>query len=89
MAIFAILMPTPQPALAEAIKNAFPKDHYVLNDTQWLISASGTVTEISARIGIYDPLNPGKPTSGFAVIFAVTSYFGLAPATVWEWLKVK
>jgi hypothetical protein len=89
MAIFAILMPTPQPSLVEAIKATFPKDHYALNDTQWLISASGTVTEISAKLGIYDPTNPTKPVSGLAVVFAVSSYFGRGPATVWDWLRAK
>jgi hypothetical protein len=24
-----------------------------------------------------------------AIVFATSSYFGRAPATVWEWIKVK
>ena len=89
MAIFAILMPTPQPHLIEAIKSKFPSDHLSLSETQWLISTTGTVTELSAIIGVYDANDPNKPRTGYAVIFAVSSYFGVAPPTVWDWLKLK
>jgi len=89
MTIFTVLMPTPQPQLVAAIKNTYPNEFLLLNDTQWLISASSTVNEIAAKLGIYDPAKPAAPATGEAVIFATTAYFGRAPMTVWDWIKVK
>jgi len=64
MTVFAILMPSPQPKLAEKIKSVFPKDHLAINDTQWLISATGTVTELSAKLGIYDAARSNHSRNG-------------------------
>ena len=89
MTIFAVLMPSPQPKLTEAIKTVFPKNHLSINDTQWLISTTGTVTELSAKLGIYDAAKPQSPASGDAVVFATSAYFGRAPATIWDWIKAK
>jgi hypothetical protein len=89
MAIFAVLMPAPQPAVAEAIKNQFPTDHLAINETQWLISTTGTATELTNKLGIYDPKNPTQPSTGNAIIFATSGYFGRAPTTIWEWMKAK
>jgi hypothetical protein len=89
MTIFAVLMPAPQPALAEKIKQSFPNDHYALSDTQWLISASQTAIELSAKLGIVDPKAPTSPITGLAVIFATSSYYGRAPQSVWDWIKTK
>jgi hypothetical protein len=89
MTIFAILLPTPQPRLVESIKTAYPNDFFQLTDTQWLVSAFGTVMEVSAKIGVADPNNRQKPAIGSAVIFATTSYYGRAPTPVWDWIKAK
>jgi hypothetical protein len=89
MTIFAVLMPTPQPALAEVIKSSFAGNHLQLNDTQYLISTGGTAIELSAKLGIYDAAHPEKPYTGLAVILASSAYFGRAPATVWDWMKAK
>jgi hypothetical protein len=89
MAIFAILMPSPQPNLISEIKRLFPFDHLSLNETQYLISTTGTALELSAKLGIYDTQEPAKPPTGLAVILATSSYFGRAPTTVWEWMKAK
>lgn len=89
MTIFAVLMPAPQPALVENIKSKFPQDYLALNDTQWLVSTTGTVAELSATLGVYDSSKPTVPPVGLAVIFSTSSYFGRAQQTVWEWLKTK
>jgi hypothetical protein len=89
MTIFTILMPQPQPALAEEIKRVYPNDHYPLNETQWLVSSKQTVTEVSNAIGV-SASDPSKHVpKGLAVIFATSSYFGRAPTQVWDWIKVK
>jgi hypothetical protein len=89
MTIFAILLPGPQPRLIEAIQAAYPNDFLILSDTQCLISAGGTVMEVSAKIGVADPNDRQKPSTGSAVIFATTSYYGRAPTPVWDWVKAK
>jgi hypothetical protein len=89
MTIFAILMPQPQPALVESIKNSYPPgDSFELSATQWLVSSKETVTEVSAKIGV-SGAGPDFTPKGLAVIFATSSYFGRAPTTVWDWIKVK
>ena len=87
MTIFAILMPAAQPALVEEIKRVYPNDHLALSDTQWLVSSHKTVTDVSNSIGV-SGFEPGSP-KGLAVIFTTSSYFGRAPTTVWDWIKVK
>ena len=89
MTIFAVLMPSEQPALKHNILSLYPLDHYQLSETQWLISASGTVMEITTKLGIADPNNLGLQPTGLAIVFATSSYYGRAPQPVWDWIKVK
>jgi hypothetical protein len=89
MAVFAVLMPSPQPMVIERIRSQFPYDHLELNDTQYLISFRGTAIDLSRELGVYDPRNPSQPATGNAVVLATTSYFGRAPTTVWDWMKAK
>ncbi|HTT80937.1 MAG TPA: hypothetical protein VMF86_14775 [Stellaceae bacterium] len=89
MTIFAILLPAPNERLVGAIAKAYPNDHLRLSDTQFLVSSAGTAMEVSARIGVADPAAPQAPSAGSAVIFATTSYYGRAPAPVWDWIKAK
>jgi hypothetical protein len=89
MTIFAILMPRPQPALAEKLVLVFKTDTLKVTETQWLVSDIGTTQEISAKLGIYDPGSPTLSPVGEAIVFATSGYFGRAPANIWEWIKVK
>ena len=89
MTIFAILLPVRQPAIVEAIKEAYPDNWFSLNDTQYLISAPGTVLDVTAKIGIADVNDKQKPSLGTGIVFATSSYYGRAPATVWDWVKAK
>jgi hypothetical protein len=89
MTIFAVLLPGHQPGVVESIKRVYPNDHYGITDSQWLISANGTAIDVSAKLGVYDPKNPLTPSSGNAVIFATSSYFGRGPTPIWDWLKAK
>jgi hypothetical protein len=88
MTIFTILMPSAQPSLTEAIKKHYASDNYPLTDTQWLVSSKETAAEVSNKLGITGPPVPDTPVH-IAVVFATSSYFGRAPATVWDWIKVK
>jgi hypothetical protein len=89
MTIFAVLMPSPQPNLVQAIANEFPNDHLSVTDTQWLISSTKTVLEITTQMGIYDPKNPESPPTGLAIVISVAAYHGRAPQTVWDWIRAK
>ena len=89
MAIFVVILPSAEPALAAAIRAAYPEDHFSINDTQWLISDKTTATEVTAKLGIFDPKEPKKAATGSAIVFATTSYFGRAPTPVWDWIKAK
>lgn len=88
MTIYAIMLPNPQPNLAAAILATYPDDHYKINETQWLVSGTGTALEVVSKLGIYDPKDSGRHT-GTAVVFATTSYHGRAPTAIWDWIKVK
>jgi hypothetical protein len=89
MTIFAILMPSPQPRLAQVIKEAFPNDHLFVTDTQWLVSTAGTAVELSAKVGIFDPNTPSAAPTGVAMVFATSSYAGRAQTPIWDWIKAK
>lgn len=89
MTIFTVLLPTSSERLTEAIKAAYPDNWLSLNETQYLVSSTGTVMDVSAKIGIADPGDRQKPSIGSAVIFATTAYYGRAPAPVWDWIKAK
>lgn len=88
MTIFAILMPSPQPAVVDAIKTNFQNDFLEVSPTQWLVSARGTVNEVSNKIGVTSA-DPSHTPKGVAIIFATSSYFGRGPQTVWDWIKIK
>lgn len=89
MTIFTVLLPRPQPALADKITSEFQTDALRISDTQWLVSGAGTAMEISKKLGIADPVHPDLPPIGEGIVFATNGYFGRAPANVWEWIKAK
>lgn len=62
MTIFTILFPAPNPTLSAAIADRFGADCLALNDTQWLVSSSATIQEVTAKAGIFDARNPDTQT---------------------------
>jgi hypothetical protein len=88
MTIFAILLPTVNPALAEAIQRVYPTDHLKISDSNWLVSSAQTVIEVSNALQV-SGFEPTFVPKGNAVIFATSSYFGRANTNVWDWIKVK
>ena len=90
MTIFVVMLPEgDQPRLVDKIRTEFPKDCLEVTPKQWLISASGTTGELGAKLGIFDANNPDAPVVGNGIVFAMASYTGRAPATIWEWIKDK
>jgi hypothetical protein len=89
MTIFAVLLPSDQPRIAAKIAEQFPDNFLRITDTQYLISAPDTVTEISNKLGITSNKVPPDPQTGIGIIFATSSYFGRASSVVWDWMKTK
>lgn len=87
MTIFVILLSASNPILSKRIVDTFNGDCLSLNETQWLVSSSATVQEVTAKAGIYDASNADNPSLGNAVVFATTSYYGFASTTVWDWIR--
>ena len=46
-----------------------------------------TTQELSAKLGLLGTPSDESPST--AVVLSVSSYFGRAPLTVWEWLTAK
>ena len=83
MTVFAVLLLTPQPFLAARIEKNYEGSCLKLSDTQYLVSARGTAVEVSKKLGLE------SPEAGNAIVFAMSSYWGRAPTTVWDWIKAR
>lgn len=86
----AIFLVTPLANNFETIRTALDEkqiDHYTLkSDAGFLVAASGTSEELSNRIGITSA--EGNSLSlGTALVTRVSSYYGIGPTLMWEWLK--
>jgi hypothetical protein len=85
MTIFAVLLPAPQPSFAARIEERYAGSYFKVSDTQYLVSARSTAMEVSAKLG----LDLADALAGSAIILAVSSYWGRAPTTVWDWIKTR
>jgi hypothetical protein len=84
MSLFAVLLPKETPELVKIIKEKFP-ENYEINPTQWIISAKGTVKQVSDTLGVSVKENP----TGSAVVLGISGYWGRASTDLWDWMKVK
>ncbi|MBL5979065.1 hypothetical protein JAO85_17435 [Comamonas sp. NyZ500] len=93
----AIFLVTPLANNVQAIKSAMQAtqhpetgpavDFYELqNGAGFLVSDSGTTEEICLKIGILDRDSNEKPL-GSAMVTRVSSYYGIGPTVMWEWMK--
>lgn len=89
MTIFSVTILSFSQPVADEIKKAYPNDHLAISNDQYLISTIGTASDVSAKIGLYDPKNPTAPPTGSGIVFSTNGYFGRAPSNVWEWIKAK
>lgn len=85
MNIFAILSPVGENAsLSSAIQEHFPTDSVKVGPGQWLVARrAATAMDVSNLLGISDA------TSGLGIVLAISSYYGRADNSVWEWMRVK
>jgi hypothetical protein len=89
MTIFAILMPEPQPRVVAEIVRLYPDDFLMLSDTQYLISSTATAQGLTIKLGMGPTREGAAEITGNAVVLAISSYWGRAPVSVWDWLKAK
>ena len=84
MTVFAIIAPSFNEGLEEAIKGAFPDRWYVIAPGQYLVSADRTTgDQIMGKLGLADGV------LGRAVIFRVSSYTGWHAKDMWEWIAAQ
>lgn len=90
MAIFLVVpLRTDSTALDAAITERIgEQDRYQLQDGRgWLVRMDGTTREASDKIGITGQKEGESATLGSALVTPVTSYYGRASNSMWEWLK--
>ncbi|MBC05702.1 hypothetical protein [Thalassospira sp.] len=89
MAIFNIVATTRENigALDQAIAKAYDEsDRMRINELYWMVSDNKSTVDVTKKIGIVGPKQDGIPA---AIVTKVESYYGRAPNTIWEWMKVK
>lgn len=84
MAIYVIVKVAERRKMEAALKAHFPKDHFILDSGEYLVSSTATTQEVADRLGILD-----EKGAGAAVVFRVTTYDGNSDPEVWEWLQSK
>jgi hypothetical protein len=85
MSVFVVLSDVDNTKLETLIKEKFSEDYYLLSPGQWLISSDETAIKLSDDLLITDE----EKGPGPAVIFTISSYYGMANPAIWEWLKAK
>ena len=84
MTIFLVIPSSDAGPIQKALEDHKAQHHLdftSLPKNGYFVSYNGTSEELSNLIGISDG------SSGTGVIVAVSSYYGRAPTTLWEWVK--
>lgn len=59
----------------------------LMNMAGWFVEHKGTTVELSSVIGITGHPPGEKSKIGSALVTPITSYYGIGPSDMWEWLK--
>ena len=80
MAVFAVVQPQikSNPPLEEKIKS-YP--YLKVRDGFWFIEAKTTAQDVSTALGI------SSGETGAAIIMKVSSYYGRADTSIWDWMQ--
>ena len=85
MTVFAILNVANPLAMQNALNEKFPDNHLQVNATAYLVAAVGlTAKDVSDKLGVTE-----SDSTGSAIIFTTSGYYGRAPTNVWEWIAAK
>lgn len=76
-------------ALGAAITSKVVPDNFyqLMNNAGWFVEHKGTTVEVSAFIGITGHPPGEKSKIGSTLVIPITSYYGIGPSDMWEWLK--
>jgi hypothetical protein len=89
MSVFAVLSEEYNPKLEVLITEKYPKDHYKITSTQWLVYSKETTKQLTDTLGITSEGGKKKGDTGSAIVLAISSYWGIANTDMWGWMKVK
>lgn len=81
MAIFAVLADKPNPELGKKIAELYPRDHYELSASQWLLKADSIPRTLAEELGVR------SGSFGRVMIIRTTGEAsGWHSKTSWQWL---
>lgn len=89
MAVFVVLAEHPNKQLGQKVIEAFPNDHYVLDDRSWLVSANVISRKVSDLLEITSDEDILAGKMGRAIVFAIDGYYGFHDKDIWEWINLK
>jgi len=72
-------------SIEESIEEKGLDMYQVQSQKGFLVSFSGTSIELSHKLGITGEEGPGQ--LGPALVVVISSYYGRASTTMWEWMK--
>ena len=86
MANFSVIsLPGPNAKLALNITEKYGNNSLAIANNAWFIRDDVTTKDVCDKIGV----GRGTENVGQVVVTKVESYFGFAPAHIWEWLTAK
>lgn len=88
--VFAVFAAERPDLLAPKIRSVYSSDAIELERGQWLVSDDGTSQNVCDRLGIItrDANGTiGRGPTGSAMVVAVSGYYGVASANIWEWIR--
>jgi hypothetical protein len=86
MFVFAVIANSTRPALAQKIAEVYASANFQFSETVWLVADTGvTPQEVCAKLDV----RLGEDGISGVLVVRVAGYFGVAPGSTWEWLKVK
>ena len=85
MSIFVVLTESFNDKVEEVIKQKFPGEYFRISAGQWLVSTASTSKELTETLGVIDKDKGPGP----AVIFSISSFYGMWSEDLWEWLTLK
>ena len=79
-----------QPLERAVLSTISTSDRYKLQaDRGWLIKFPGTTVELSNLLKITGHPSGQHSAVGSSLVTPVTSYYGVGPTEMWEWLKTR
>lgn len=84
MFVFAVISNSRSEELQQKLSEVYAIANFQLSETSWFVADTGvTPQEVCEKLNV----KPGG-ISGVVVV-RVSSYFGFAQSSIWDWLKVK